>query len=103
MKRPQKQEDGMYHIGNQKFPMLIGSRQQVWHGTAYKTEGQLIKSELLFNKWGRIVSKKKHTTAKKEQRLKKHGFGATKGRFGYVRIGTKRTASTRRNNTSKKH
>jgi hypothetical protein len=37
------------------------------------------------NKWGRIVSAKKHATAKKEKRLEKHGFFAQKGKFGYVK------------------
>jgi hypothetical protein len=42
------------------------------------------------NKWGRIVSKKKHATAKKEKRLQKFGFFAKKGSFGYVRKTSKR-------------
>ena len=43
----------------------IGSRAQVWHGTAKKTSGGLLKSDLMMNKAGRIVSKAKHFTAKK--------------------------------------
>ena len=38
------------------------------------------------NKWGRIVSDKKHKTAKKEMRLKKYGYTAKKGKFGYVKV-----------------
>ena len=65
MKRPVRQEDGMYHMNGKKFPELFGSRAQVWNGTAYKTSGGLTKSDLIMNKWGRIVSEKKYKTAKK--------------------------------------
>jgi len=68
----------------------IGTRAQVWHGTAKKTSGGLTKSDLLMNKAGRIVSKDKHFTAKKEMRLLKHGYGTKKGKFGFVKIGSKK-------------
>jgi hypothetical protein len=83
MKRPMKQEDGNYHIKGQKYPVLIGSRRQVYNETAYKTPGGLVKSELLLNKNDRIVSRKKHFTAKKEKRLEKAGYFTKKGTFGY--------------------
>jgi hypothetical protein len=51
---------------------------------------------LIMNKHGRIVSKRKHTTAKREKRLVKAGFLTKKGQFGYVK-----KAHTRRH--SKKH
>jgi hypothetical protein len=89
-KRPHRSEDGMYHINGKKFKELFGSRQQVMNGTAYKTAGELTKSQLMMNKWGRIVSRKKHTTAKKEKRLMKFGYTAKKGKFGYVKVGTKK-------------
>lgn len=92
MKRPTRQEDGYYHINGKKYGQLIGSREQVRNGTAYKTEGNLVKSQLFTNKWGRIVSLKKHRTAKKEMRLRKYGFYAKKGQFGYV----KKTVRTRK-------
>ena len=38
---------------------------KVWHGTLKKTSGGLTKKDLMKNKWGRIVSKKKHNLAKK--------------------------------------
>ena len=99
-KRPHRSGDGHYHINGHKYKELFGSRQQVWNGTAYKTSGELTKSQLMMNKWGRIVSKAKHVTAKKEKRLEKHGFFAKKGKFGYV----KRTprASSRRSRGSRK-
>ena len=90
-KRPHRSEDGTYHINGKKFKELFGSRQQVMNGTAYKTAGELTKSHLMMNKWGRIVSRKKHATAKKEKRLLKHGFTAKKGKFGYVKIASKKS------------
>jgi hypothetical protein len=63
----------------------IGTRAQVWHGTAKKTSGGLTKNALMMNKHGRIVSRKKHNTAKKEKRLVKAGFITRKGHFGFIK------------------
>jgi hypothetical protein len=90
MKRPVRQEDGMYHLNGKKFPELFGSRAQVWNGTAYKTSGGLTRSQLMMNKWGRIVSEKKYKTAKKEKRLQQYGYFAKKGKFGYVKRNTRK-------------
>jgi len=91
MKRPVRSEiDGTYTIKGKKYKELFGSREQVMNGTAYKTEGLLTKDDLMYNKWGRIVSKTKYRTAKKEMRLEKYGYGAKKGKFGYVKIGTRK-------------
>lgn len=70
----------------EKYDTLIGSRAQVWNGTCYKTSGGLTKNHLMQNKHGRIVSKSKHATAKKEKRLLKAGYGTKKGKFGYVKL-----------------
>ena len=40
----------------------IGSRAEVFHGQATKTSGGLTKNDLIKNKIGRIVSKKKSST-----------------------------------------
>lgn len=66
-----------------------GSRRQVWNGTAKRTSGGLTKSDLMMSH-GRIVSKSKHFSAKKEMRLLKHGYGTQKGKFGFVKLGTKK-------------
>ena len=66
----------------------IGSRRQVWNGTAKKTSGGLTKTDLMMSH-GHIVSKAKHITAKKEMRLLKYGYGTQKGKFGFVKVGTK--------------
>jgi hypothetical protein len=76
---------GKYSVQGKTFDMLIGTRAQVWHGTAYKTTGGLTKSDLMQNKAGRIVSKAKHFTAKKEKRLVKAGYLTKKGQFGFVK------------------
>lgn len=89
VKRCDRGDDGYYHMDGKKYEMLEGSRAQVWHGTAYKTPGGLCRSELVFNKHGRIVSAKKHATAKKENRLRKYGYTARKGKFGAIKINAK--------------
>ena len=91
MKRIQKSSDGLYHVNGKAYRHLIGSRKQVWMGSAYKTDGQLVKSDFIMNKHGRIVSAKKHATAKKENRLVKAGYGTQKGKFGYVLLGNKKS------------
>lgn len=85
-----------------KFNKKFGSRAEVFHGTAEKTTGGLRKKDLLKNKHGEIVSRKKHVTAKKEKRLEKHGFYAEKGKFGYVKKEDKKSKNkTKKNNTKK--
>jgi hypothetical protein len=69
------------------FDKTFGTRAQVWHGTAKKTSGNLMKSALMMNKHGRIVSRKKHNTAKKEKRLVKAGYITKKGHFGFIKTG----------------
>ena len=94
MTRFTRSANGKYVVQGKSYEMLIGTRAQVWHGTAYKTSGGLTKTDLLQNKNGRIVSRAKHSTAKKENRLVKAGFGTKKGVFGYVQL-NKKTKSKR--------
>ena len=86
MTRFTKTESGKYKVAGKIYELWIGTRAQVWHGTAYKTSGGLCKSDLMQNHAGRIVSKAKHATAKKEMRLVKHGYGTQKGKFGFVKL-----------------
>ena len=95
MKRPVRDEDGMYDIKGKKYPELFGSRVQVVRGNAYKTSGGLLKNDLMMNKNGRIVSALKHKTAKKEKRLEKAGYFAEKGKSGFIK---RKTRKTRKNN-----
>jgi hypothetical protein len=78
---------GKYSVSGKTFDVLIGTRAQVWHGTAYKTTGGLCKTDLMQNKAGRIVSKAKHMSAKKDKRLVKAGFLTKKGQFGFIKNG----------------
>jgi hypothetical protein len=73
-----------------KYEMVIGSRAQVMNGTAHHTTGGLTKEKLFRTKNGRIVSKSKHFSAKRENRLVKAGYGTRKGKFGYVKIAKSR-------------
>ena len=70
--------------------MTVGSRAQVWHGTAKHTSGGLTKTQLMMNKAGRIVSRKKHASAKKDNRLVKAGYKTKKGHFGFVKVGSRK-------------
>ena len=90
MKRPVR-VNGTYTVDGHKYKELFGSRIQVYNGNAYKTPGNLTKKELFYKKNGRIVSLKKHRTAKKERRLEKYGYFAKKGKFGFVKKNTRKT------------
>lgn len=78
------------------YKHTVGSRAEVYHGTAKHTSGGLEKDGLFKNKWGRIVSAKKHKTAKKQKRLEKAGYFAKKGEFGVVKRKTMKRRSTKR-------
>ena len=77
--------------------MTVGTRAQVWHGTADRTAGVLTKKDLFMNN-GRIRSKRASRSAKNNKNLKKAGWTFKKGEFGAVRVdgkegeGKKRTA-----------
>tara|TARA_B100000787_G_scaffold100185_1_gene73989 strand:+ start:20531 stop:20782 length:252 start_codon:yes stop_codon:yes gene_type:complete len=69
VKKTMKLKDGKYHIKGKKYKFLYGSRAQVMHGTAYKTNDSkfaLKKEDLMKNKYGLIVAKYKIITGKKE-------------------------------------
>ncbi len=62
--------------------VTLGSKAQVFHGTAKHTPGGLKKKDLMKTKSGRIVSKKQHTAGLKAiKRLRKLGYVAKKGTF----------------------
>jgi len=92
--RFKRNDNGTYTIHGKVYDEITGTRARVWHGTAYETSGHLKKGDLVMNKHGRIVSKDKHASSKKEQRLVKHGYGSKKGTFGFVR--TKSAGKTRK-------
>lgn len=65
--------------------MTVGTRAQVWHGTADRTSGGLTKADL-FMKNGRIRSRRASRSAKKNQNLKNAGWTFKKGEFGAIRV-----------------
>jgi hypothetical protein len=75
----------------------VGSRAQVFHGNADHTPGGLKKKDLIKNKHGEIVSRRKHLQAKKDRRLEKAGYFTQKGKFGFVR----RDAKTKKRKSRK--
>lgn len=64
------------------FKNTIGSRAEVFHGSSLRTAGGLKKEDLVKNKHGRIVSRKKQELGRNSiKRLKNLGFVAKKGEF----------------------
>ena len=61
--------------------VTVGTKAQVWHGTAKHTSGGLTRKDLMRHK-GKIVSKRKHTAGLKAiKKLRKLGYVAKKGTF----------------------
>lgn len=80
-----------------KKMLTVGKRVLVFHGKAHHTSGGLTKKDLMKNKHGEIVSRKKHFQAKKDNHLQKAGYFTVKGKFGYVKRDlTKKRKSKRR-------
>lgn len=99
-------KSGKKQVKGQKYDKVVGSRAQVWHGTAHHTKGALAKKDLMMNKRGRIVSRRKSASAKREKRLIKAGYKTKKGHFGFIKVSSMRTSkrgsrSRRRNRTYK--
>lgn len=79
-RRTRKHRNNMME-GGAKIP-AVGTKAQVWHGTAKHTSGGLVKRDLMKTKKGRIVSRKKHAAGKKAlKNLVKAGYKAKKGTF----------------------
>ena len=103
MRKHLRHEDGMYHIKGDKYKLLVGSKAQVFHGTAYKTSGGLTKSGVKKSRSsGLYVSKKASDRAKREDRLGKAGYTTIKGKFGAVRIDEKRRTQKKRKGRRRK-
>lgn len=83
---PTKVKRKRFWADGKNWPSKYGSRRQVFNGSAYMTKGRLRQGDIMYNKQNRLVSAKKSRMASKEQRLLKHGYGAKKGKFGYVRV-----------------
>jgi hypothetical protein len=83
----------------------VGSRRQVWNGTAMETSGGLKRGDLFKDKYGNLKSRKASKKAKRSKNLKKAGYTAVKGKFGAVRMSGKpvksRKASKKRKSSKK--
>lgn len=51
-------------VDGTEYEKRVGSRAEVYHGTAYKTKGGLTERDLVRNDSGRIVSKKRSELSK---------------------------------------
>ncbi len=72
----------------------VGSKAEVFHGTAKHTSGGLTKKDLVKTKRGRIVSRRKQAAGKKAiLRLRKAGYVAKKGKFTLFTKKSKRGGS----------
>jgi len=72
----------------------VGSKASVFHGNAKHTSGGLTKSDLVQNKHGRIVSRRKQAAGRKALKyLTRKGYKAKKGVF---RLFNKHRRTTRR-------
>lgn len=61
--------------------VTVGTKAQVWHGTAKHTSGGLTRKDLMKHK-GKIVSRRKHAAGLKAiKKLRKMGYVAKKGTF----------------------
>jgi len=72
-----KNKAGVYTIDGKDYAKLEGTRQEVWDEIAYQTSGTLKKSELLINKSGVIVSKRKSMAETHLNRLLHCGVNKT--------------------------
>lgn len=82
----------------------VGTRAQVWHGTAERTSGGLRKKDLMMKR-GRIRSRKASRSAKRSGNLRKAGWTFKKGEFGAVRVGEekKKPGSRKKRRTGKRN
>ncbi len=80
-------------MGGAKVP-AVGTKAQVFHGTAKHTSGGLTKKDLMKTKKGRIVSRRKHAAGQKAiKKLRKLGYIAKKGKFSLFTKKSKRGGS----------
>jgi len=66
-----RNKDGGYTVDGNIYETLTGSRTNVFDGKSYKTTGGLTKSDLIINKYGKILSRKKSISEKINNRLEK--------------------------------
>ena len=58
-KKNMRNKQGTYTIAGREYQKNEGTRMEVWNEVAYQTSGLLQKADLLLNKNGKLISKKK--------------------------------------------
>ena len=71
-KKNMRNKQGTYTIGGQEYQKNEGTRQEVWDGIAYQTSGLLLKHDLIINKNGKLISKKKCILALEQNHLESY-------------------------------
>jgi hypothetical protein len=66
-----RNKDGGYTVDGNIYETLTGSRTDVFDGKSYKTTGGLTKTDLIINKYGKILSRNKSISGKINNRLEK--------------------------------
>ena len=66
-----------------KMVRAVGSRVQVWNGTAHHTSGGLQRKDMMMSH-GRIVSKSRHELGKKNKTFKKLTALTKRGKFKLI-------------------
>lgn len=72
LKKNMKNKDGVYVIAGKPYKKNEGTRQEVWDGIAYQTSGLLHKHDLIRNKDGKLISKKKCILASLQNHLEEY-------------------------------
>lgn len=72
LKKNMKNKAGVYVIAGQTYKKNEGTRQEVWDGIAYQTTGILHKHDLIQNKDGKLISKKKCILAALQNHLEEY-------------------------------
>lgn len=103
VKEARRSSDGKYHIQGKKYDMLVGSRAQVMHGTAYKTgygKKGLKKSQLKMHR-GRVVSVKASNRAKSKKNPLAKYIKMAKSRKGKKFVPMKKTKGNKKKSKAK--
>jgi hypothetical protein len=74
LKKHIKNKQGTYTIAGQDYLKNEGTRQEVWDGIAYQTSGLLHKNDLVLNKDGKLISKKKSILGVLQNHLEDHNL-----------------------------
>lgn len=71
-KKNMRNKQGTYIIDGKEYKKIEGTRQEVWDGIAYKTTGGIKKIDIISNKNGKLISKKKAILAAFQNHLEEY-------------------------------